>query len=329
MSAARPSERSAARRARGAALRWALLPLVSATFGALPRPSRADSGTADALALFNEGVRLRQEGKLDEACAMFAESHRREPTAGKLLNVASCHERGGKLATAWAEFLSAALLFKARGDEVGVAECHRRASLLEPFLPRLTVRVERHVPGLAIKLDGRAVAAAQLGSPLPVDPGEHTLVAEAPGHVSFRVSPRVGPGGGPTVIDLPALAERRPAVAAAGRPMLGYVVGGLGLVALGTGAVFGAMAFSSNQKAENACPSADECAPDVASDHRDRASTRAWVANVGVGVGLLGLAAGGYLFLTTPSQGAGAGAKAHQGVTIAVRPAGLQAIVRF
>jgi hypothetical protein len=310
--------------------RLAGLLAAGAVLVAAPRSSRAES-PGDAIEIFREGVRLRQEGKLDEACARFAESHRLEPTAGKLLNVAHCHEREGKLATARAEFLSASELYRARGQEGGVAECRRRAALLEPRLSRLMVRVGRPVEGLVVKDNGRVVGPSQLGVPFFADPGEHVIVAEAPGHLPFRASSRVGPREGSTaVVDVPALAELEGPPATAARRVAGYVVGGVGVAALGAGVAFGAMALSSNAKAEDACPSVGGCSPEVATYYRDRANAQAWGANLGVGLGLLGLAAGGYLILTAPSgRPAGAGAAAGAGLTVAAHPTGLQAVLRF
>lgn len=322
---------SAGQRVGGVRLRrvaWLLV--VGAALGVAPRVSRAESVTAEATALFQEGVRLRNEGKTEAACAMFAESQRLEPTAGKLLNVADCHERAGRLATAWAEFVAASRLYQLRGDEEAVAECRRRAALLDSRLSRLTLRVERLVAGLVVKRNGQIIEAAQLEVPLPVDPGEYVITAEAPGYAPFRTSALVGLKRDDIVVTLPALAVRPASVPARGRPVAGYVTGGLGVAALGVGAAFGLMALSSNTKAERACRSEDRCSRDEALDARDRANVDAWVANVGVGAGLVGLAVSGFLlFAAPPGSKAGSSAGERGGMTISLQPGGLRVGVRF
>lgn len=329
MSAPGPKQHYTPWRGRGTALPSALLFVVIAAFSGIPRASNAAPGAAEVLALFNEGVRLRKEGKMAEACAMFAESYRLSPMAGALLSMADCHEQEGKLATAWAEFLSASRLYQARDSERGVAECRRRAALLEPRLSRLTLRVERPMSGLVIKRDDHIVEAAQFGLPLPVDPGEYVITAEAPGHVPFRTTAVVDAQRRDVAATVPALVAQPASKPAASRPLAGYVVGGLGIVTLGVGATFGVMAALNNAKAEDACPSSVDCERDKAVDAHDRAAAQARVANVSVGLGLVGLGAGGYmLFFAPPSPKAGSSVSP-RGVAVYPQPGGLGVAIRF
>lgn len=84
---------------------------------------------------------------------------------------------------------------------------------------------------------------------------------------------------------------------------LGYVLAGVGVVALGTGLTFGALAQSQAKKTEDdaaLCPN-KQCTP-AGRKEIDAAETKALISTIGVGVGVAALGAGIY-FLVTSSSG--------------------------
>src|SRR4051794_10726019 len=68
--------------------------------------SQGTGGSSSGIAegLFRQAQKLLGEGKIHEACDAFAASQKAEPAVGTLLNLAACHEKEGRTATAWAEF---------------------------------------------------------------------------------------------------------------------------------------------------------------------------------------------------------------------------------
>ena len=154
----------------------------------------SSSATATAEALFQEGRALMIAGRAREACQKFSESNRLDPATGTLLNLAVCNETVGRTATAWSQFRAAEVASVAdhRDDRVGLAREHL-ASLL-PKLSVITVQVSdaQRIPGLKLSLDGVVWGEPLWNVPTPIDPGEHTVVAEAPGRVARSYQTRVG-----------------------------------------------------------------------------------------------------------------------------------------
>src|SRR5262249_6120128 len=83
----------------------ALAALVLLPMGASAQPSAAERAQAEAL--FNDGKKLLKEGKTAEACRKFEGSYHIDPTPGTVLNLATCHEKEGRIASAWGEFKEA------------------------------------------------------------------------------------------------------------------------------------------------------------------------------------------------------------------------------
>lgn len=288
--------------------------LVFASAGA------AAQGSSIAEQLFVEGRALMQAGKHAEACAKFKASHDLDHTStGTLLNLALCHEQTGKLATAWAEFRQvAAESAGRREDRVAIAKEHEEK--LAPLLAhvRIDVPQEVRVPGLSLQLDdGDPMSEGTWGVEVPIDSGDHVLVATAPGKLASKVKfqiPRTPELVGVTVpalvdappdpppIDTKALERQN---ARRTRRIVGGVLAGAGVVAFGVALGFGAKASSDNSDAEEACPE-DRCV-DVATQQRatdslSNAKSAALVANVLAAAGG-GLVLGGAVLILTSLGG--------------------------
>ncbi len=290
---------------------------------------------AAAEALFREGRALMDKGEYAVACKKLAESQRLDASSGTLLNLAACHEKEGRTATAWAEFLAAARLAKTQGRPDRADEARKQAADLEPKLSYLTINVAKKVPGLEIRRGDVKLEASTLGSKLPTDPGAHEITITAPGHESLTMQVTVGTEGDAQTLSVPALRKasgaaapnttnpqpvteaplstrspsNEPPEADGGSQTLAYVVGGVGVAALAVGSVFGVMALGSYGKAEDACPSHQGC-DSAATDNRDKAGTQANIANVGIGLGIVGIGVSAVLLLTGGGDSAASAAPA-------------------
>lgn len=281
----------------------------------------ADSGDAAAAeALFSEGKRLMDEGKYAEACPKLAESQRLDPGTGTLLNLATCYENAGQVASAWSTWLSAASSARTAGQSDREILAREQATALEPKLGRLTIVVptDKRPQGLTVERDGVALSSATWGTALPTDAGEHRIAVKAPGYEPYETTATVvdGQAAEITIPDLvpapeppPAPATAAPAAAvsdsggASSTKTLGYVLGGVGIVGLGVGTVFGILAISTNDQSKQEClaPAYTECNADGVT-LRNQAMTYGNVSTVAIIAGAALTATGAVLVITSPKK---------------------------
>jgi hypothetical protein len=280
----------------------------------------AQAPTADSL--FREGRAAMKANAFATACPKFAESYRLDPAAGTLLNLATCEQRLGKLATAALHYRQAAEAFPAGDERIDFA--NRSAAALDPKIPRLVLTPpEAGLPyGAKVRLDNMLVAEPSLGHPLAVDPGEHVVTVEVPGRPAStaRVPAKEGetsrvilgsdPVASPSVPTQPAtgappagpapLSTAPPARSDSNpRRALGYTglaVGGLGL---GLGAFAGIVALDARSTMSRGCDDVTRICKDTESrDAVDRFNLYAPVSVVALSVGALATGAGVYFLIT-------------------------------
>jgi hypothetical protein len=290
-------------------------PSPAPTPAAAPQAQGSSSGAAQpssearALAetLFFAGRGLMEAGRYADACQKFAESLRLDRAAGTLLNLAVCHEKEGKIASAWGEFKEALSDAKklGRADREELASSH--IATLEPDLPYLTIHVPdgARVGGLEVVRNGNPLRDGSWGTALPVDPGDVEIVTRAPGYKprSQRLSIERTEKKEFTVDALekapvPVVFMAEPGWSR--RRKIGVAVGAAGVVALGVGAYFGIRALGLKSKSDDNCPvfDAERRCTESGSSSMSSARTDAWAANIGIGVGAAAAIVGTWLFVT-------------------------------
>jgi hypothetical protein len=263
-------------------------------------PERRDPAAAEAL--FMQGRDALARGDLKTACAKFGESYALEPAAGTLMNWATCEGKLGRLASAWQRWREA--LERLEPDDDRVAFVRQQAQDFEARLPYLTIRLAPTSPKATYALrNGVRLGAASFGVSLPVDPGEHRIVAEAPGHApkTFTVTLAererkelvIVPGA--RLPDPPA-PEPEQSGRSSWRSTAGFVAGGVGLAGIGAAVVTGLLLPARRDSIEQNCMDklCTQAGLDAASEGRTLllANTIGWAAGV-VGVGL-----GAYLVIS-------------------------------
>jgi hypothetical protein len=160
-----------------------------------------------AQALFDEARRLMDKKRYGEACPKLAESQRLDPGGGTLLNLAICHEKEGKLATAKNDYDEALAVAVKDGRKDRQLIARERLAAVEKSVPRLSVVVplSSDTEDLEVKLDGLVLHRAAWGVATPVDPGAHVLEAIAPSRTPWTTTIVVEAAQKKSV-DVPALA---------------------------------------------------------------------------------------------------------------------------
>jgi hypothetical protein len=296
--------------------------------------SATDGGDAAATAeaLFRAGRSAMKDNDFAIACPKFEESYRLQPAPGTVLNLAICQEGLGKLVEAWQQYHRALELLGATDDRV--ADTQYRLAELERRLPFLTIVLDPTAPpGARVIRDGVELGSAALGVPIPVASGPHRVVVAAPGHrprafeqhcaetERCQMLVNAGPPLPPPnlVPPQPAVPEKpRPANAnvesspatstserATSRQKAGYTLLGVGLAALATSAVAGAMVLKERAAVREDCDG-KWCDSQAGVDAGTRGQRWVVVGASTLVVSIAGLSLGAWLVIDAPPASASA-----------------------
>jgi hypothetical protein len=293
--------------------------------GSVPSARAEDASTvAAATVLFDEAAKLMAAGRAQEACPKLERSQALAPTGGTLFLLGDCYEKTGRLATAWLTFREVAARAASAGKRDAEASALERARRLESLLPRLTITVPAatQTSGLEVRRDGVLVREAELGVPVPSDPGPHEISATAPQMKPFSKTVTLRaretldfpiPALAPATVDMSGGAAEPTTEPPAEHPSngsaqrgIGLGIAGVGVASLIAGGVFGMLAKSKNDEAlepEN-CPTSTQCTA-AGISLTESAKSRAFVSTLLVAFGGAAVIGGGILFFTAPRQKSG------------------------
>jgi serine/threonine-protein kinase len=306
---------------------------VFVALSALGGGARAQAGNATvAQALYDQAKGLMAKGNYVEACPKLEESQRLDPGSGTLINLGDCYEHEGRTASAWSAFLEAAAAAKNVGNTAREHAARDRAAQVVAKLSSIEIDVApaSAAPGLEVVRDGLVVDEPQRNTPIPVDPGTHTISARAEGRVPWSAEVVVKADHQTTTVAIPVLVVATPTAAAAppslppqpvvapavvpapasppepvndahgglgAQRTLALVAGGVGVVALGLGTVFGVESKSKHDDADKHCDGA-ACRDQTGVDLSKDATRDGNIATVGLIVGLAGLGGAAVLWFT-------------------------------
>jgi hypothetical protein len=160
-----------------------------------------------------------------------------------------------------------------------------------------------------VSMDGAPIQERLDGKPVLVDSGDHTFKFESKDGATKeeRVLVRAAEKARPIIATFPSAASNDKDKGAGGAGGAGattssgdgsivpaLLVGGIGVVAIGTFAIFGI-------SGKNAVDDLQKCKPTCEEEKVDSARTKLIVADISLGVGIVALGVAAYMFLTRPT----------------------------
>jgi hypothetical protein len=300
---------------------------------------KAKDERAGAKKTFEVGNKLYGSRHYEEALAAFRASYQIVASPNSHLMIARSLRELGRNADAYREY-DAVVDEAARGGEryqsSGEAAKEERDELRSK-IALLTVRLADAKPGVTVKVGDITLADTQLGVPVAFEPAPVVVTAESADGARAHSDVKLAAGAASEVELRPKLAEAPapPPQVSAPPPVVAtpppssttsslrtwsYVAGGVGAAGFITFGVFGAMTSSKYSSLQQACPQM-QCPPNR-QDDINTGKTYQMIANVGLGVGIAGLATGVTLFFLS-------GGHKDDDVHVAIGPTSAQVSGRF
>jgi hypothetical protein len=186
------------------------------------------------------------------------------------------------------------------------AECGRRVAETNQALPTIVLHAKgasgEDLVAVGVALDGAPLAGALDGRAIPLDPGAHKLRFEAAGMPAVEQTILVGEGEKARPVTVVLGPAAGPRVDGGGSRRAALITAGAVLgAAVITTTIAGITAVVAQDKSSSLCPTTT-CTDPHAVDLNQEARTAAWVADIGLGVGVAALATAGVLWLKSPAK---------------------------
>jgi hypothetical protein len=274
---------------------WAQDPAVGTSAEALKR----------AREQFGQALALQTAGDWAGALALLKEVAAIKSTPQVRFNMALCEEKLGRLVAALGDYELAAADARAENADQVAEEVEGRLEALHQRIPKITIKRGSGAEAASVALDGTSIGDQMVGTPMPTDPGPHTVEAKAPGFKPFRKALRLAEQQSETVeLVLEPEPPPPPGVVAGGSgravgrgPIYGYVIGGIGIASLGASGIFFGLRAGKISDLDKACPNRT-CPSDQQSDI-DAGKLYTTIANVSLAVGVAAVAGGVVLILSS------------------------------
>jgi hypothetical protein len=283
---------------------------------------------AAARSLGQEGVKLADSGNCNEAIDRLARAEKMFHAPTTLGRLGECQVQVGRIVEGTENLNRVVREQLAPGAPAAFSAAQERAKkVLEEAKPKIAkLKIAVAAPPdaqVTVKIDGENVPLANLNMNRPIDPGEHTVEATAPGFKQAMAKVKLAEGGvdsialtleadpnaskaAPPPAAVPPPAQQQPAVQpdrvdSGSSRIPAYAAFGVGIVGLGVGTVTGLMASSKKSDLESQCDASSQC-PESARKTLDSGKTLGTVSTVGFIVGGIGIVAGVVLYLTSGSS---------------------------
>ena len=272
----------------------------------VPVQSATEEQRGAASEAYVAGKTAFDAGNFEEALNKFRASHDIVASPNAHLMVVASLSELGRFVEAYDEVVVA---IAAAGEaatidpkyEPTVAQLQDAEQTLRGKVGRVTVTAAGG--GGVVTIDGKALRPDQLGTPVAVEPGSHLVEMEGAAPQTIEVA-----AGDSTSVELAAEQHDDGGgddTAAPGggddwfidnRRTIAYAAGGVGVVGMVLFGAFGGLTLSKESDLDAACGPTKQCPPESTADIDDGKTYQA-VANAGLVIGVVGLAAGVGLFV--------------------------------
>ncbi len=273
----------------------AALAILAGVSVAAPRPARAETSAPEkklAKEMLTEAIADEKAGKCAEALDVLRQVVQIQETGEALLHLGECLTKTSKLAEALKTWEHAEDVARVEKDRATQQALLPRLAALRGRIPALVLQVPADVTAAAIKVDGQVVPVARASTPMSLDPGEHTIEAQAEGRAPFTRKITLAENESKVVaVELTSLTAP-PAVApgkSGGVPLGTWIAGGVGVAfAVGGVVAFGSAGSAASEGAAD-CAKRASCDPAAVKtvQRLDAAALGLWIgAGVSVGLGV-------------------------------------------